>query len=695
MADTHYPKDPKKRIDFWTGQLKLAEEFIRPYMKAGKEIVKLYNNQTVNLREKTLDTFQGAGVPRVKGSIVFAWVDQSVANMHEEQIQFSISPKSQASVPGAPLVQKAINETYNDAGQEEEDDQMALDAHLLPYAVKKIGWHGEIEERAGLFVGDTSSIIIDDPDQENMALAEGQSTKVTAKQNHARHKETHEQFKDELLGELNLPEVVEAIDEHIAHHNEVEKLTSLPETSTNVKWETPFGSRIAPDDFLMDAFSMMGGSDARWQAFRIRQPVAWWKRQELFDNTSDLKPNSQLSIEDENRFKKNRSAEFEDFGMLEGWEIWAKNFPVEKGRTADLLVVFAQGQDKIQRHDEEWPYDHITEYPSSILRFQKNVKTWINKPTLSLAGAGSMQQLIGEFFDSMLYTIRKQKNVWIYDTTVFTKEMIQDITQAPDGSIFGVEGLSDSSGIVTLPFHAVPEEKAQYMSLLRNFFDDTAGTPQPIRSATPETATEVSIIEKRNSARENKRKVLFHRMQVDTARKFWQLYQQFQPATQYLVDPRLDKWLSVDDAIASGEYRFRIKVVPTASSRAVNRKNYSDLLNQAAGLVGLYLQLKLQPPDINEIFEDLLRHGYDISDPERILPGSKGDFRKQIELVLQDPEKLGLTVQALTALGGGGNQGVLGASPGPLDSQMFSQSPTTALRQESEANNLSGGANGR
>ena len=41
MADTHYPKDPKKRIDFWTGQLKLAEEFIRPYMKAGKEIVKL------------------------------------------------------------------------------------------------------------------------------------------------------------------------------------------------------------------------------------------------------------------------------------------------------------------------------------------------------------------------------------------------------------------------------------------------------------------------------------------------------------------------------------------------------------------------------------------------------------------------------------------------------------------------------
>jgi len=695
MADAHYPTDPKKRIDFWTGQLRLSEEFIRPYMEAGREIVKLYNNMSVNLREKTLDTLSGASVPRVKGSIVFAWVDQSVANMHEQQIQFNISPKSQASVPGAPLVQKVINEIYNESEQEEEDEQMSLDAHLLPYAVKKIGWHGDIEERAEIFAGDASGMVIDDPDKENIVLAEGTYTRVTATQNHRRHKESHELFKDQLLGDLGLPEAVDAIDEHIAHHDEVEKLTALPETSTSVKWETPFGSRVAADDFLMDAFSMMGGSDARWQAFRIRQPVAWWKRQELFDNTSDLKPNKQLSITDRKRFKKHQSAEFEDFAMLEGWEIWAKNFPVANGKVADLLVVFAEGQEKIQRHDEEWPYEHITGYPSSILRFQRNVKTWINKPTLALAGAGSIQQLIGEFFDSMLYTIRKQKNIWIYDTTVFTKEMIQDITQAPDGSIFGVEGIADSRGIIALPFHAVPEEKAQYMSLLRNFFDDTAGTPQPIRNASPETATEVSIIEKRNSARENKRKVLFHRMQVDTARKFWQLYQQFQPDTKYLVDPRLGQWLSVDDTVASGEYRFKISVAPKATSQAVERKNLSDLLNQAAGLIGLYLQLKLPPPNINKIFEMLLRRGYDISDPETILPASEGDFQQQMEAVLKDPERLALTVQALAALGGGGSQGLLGASPGPIDSQMFSASPATALRQESEAENLSGGANGR
>lgn len=683
----HYPKDDEGKIAFWESQLSLAEDHQRPYMEAGARVVKLYNNMATTLREKDLDVWGTDNNQRVKGSIVFAWVDQSVANMVEPHTSFNISPKTSVSTNGSPVVQTAINYWYNETDQDNEDYKMCLDAHLLPYAVKKLGWNAVLDAQNEIYFSNVSDIVENDVDTENMILLGGDPTRPTIHQDHEAHIDGHLV----LLETPSLPEDVEDLArDHIKMHEELQRLGTQPEVSTTVQWEAPFGTRWQPDDYLQDPLATNGFKDARWIAFRIRQPLHWWMAQENFKNTSELEPNSFLRKTHESPLQKENS--FDDFAMVEGWEIWARNFPVGKGESRDILMVIVPGYKKIVREDFEWPYENIEDYPAALLQFQENIKTWLNMPTLTMAGADNIQSLVNEFFDSMLYTIRKQKNIWLYDKNLFSEDEITNILNAPDGSVFGVDGLDDTRGVLPLPFHEVPGDKQQMMSLIQNYFDRTAGTPQPIRSSSPETATEASIIERRNTAREEARRFKFLKMKEETARKFWQLHQQFQPEREFLIDPRTSSWGQVDTEVAKGEYQFRIDVSNRAASQAVERKNWLDLYNLLVGTIPSFMKLGMPPPNVLKVLEMLLRRGYDIQDPEQFIPVSPEGFTAAMEKLAKDPTQLQFAMQAFEKLGGGGAFGPMGDSPGPADPQSFAASPSAPQRQAQTAQNSTGQA---
>lgn len=702
MALEHYPSDDKKRLAFWHSELKKAHDFMEPYMKAGARMARMYNNMSTTEREDDLEWSShndNENNMRVKASLVFAWVDQSVANMLERNPIFNVSPGNSVATEGAPVVQEAINYWYEESGQFAQDRHLALDAHLLPFGVKKLGWNAVIDQQSDVYFGDISDTVIDDVDEENQALFEGNITRPTIHQDHVGHKDGHR----ELLESPGLDgETVQIIEDHIRHHEELENMDQ-PVIDTTVKWESPFGTRWQADDFLMDPYATEGLTDARWIAFRIRQPLHWWKSNPNFENTSDLKPNATLSVDGKKTgsrgfsfsdLGKNRDQgdTFQDFAMVEGWEIWARDFPINSKEARNVLITYAEGQDKIQQHDEEWPYDNIEDYPAALLKFTTNTKTWINKPILTLAGADNIQTLMNEFLDSMLYTLRKTKNIWIYDQNVFTKDELQSLLDAPDGSVFGVDNLNQFQGgtgpIIAMPFQQVPQDKEQFLNMIQNFLDRTAGTPQPSRNITAETATESQIIEKRNNAREGARANLFQGMQIETARKFWQLHQQFRPERQFLIDPRADRWVAVSEEVAKGEYNFRIDVAPRQASMAVERKNLLDLFNLLVGTIPAFLNLKLPPPNIAKALELLLRRGYDIQDPETLVPAAQSEVTKALESLQGDPEALRKAAEAFSTLKGGGDAGPAGDSPGPANPQQFGQGANAPARQAGEAERL-------
>ena len=699
MAEQHYPSDEKKRLEFWRSELKGALEFVEPYMKAGRRMVRLYNNMATTEREDDLDWNSHNDTEnnmRVKASLVFAWVDQSVANMLERNPIFSVGPGNAIATEGAPIVQEAINYWYEESHQFSQDRHMALDAHLLPYSVKKIGWSAVIERQKDVYFGDISDIVIDDADEENQAMFEGTVTRPTVNQPHDEHIEGHQEFRDTPGLDS---ETMELVDNHISHHEELKNLDA-PVVDTTVKWEAPFGTRWAADDFLMDPYATEGLTDARWIAFRIRQPLHWWKNNPNYENMQDLKPSSRLSVDGKSSKgfnyrdvqQRGQGSVFEDFAMIEGWEIWAKDFPINSTEKRNMLITIPEGYDNIVQHDEEWPYDNIEDYPATLLKFTTNAKTWINKPVLTLAGADNIQTLMNEFLDSMLYTLRKTKNIWIYDQNVFDKDEIQAVLDAPDGSVFGVDNLNQFAGggspIIALPFQQVPNDKEQFLGMIQNMLDRTAGTPQPSRHITAETATESSIIEKRNNAREAARANLFQAMQIETARKFWQLHQQFRPDRQFLIDPRTDTWISVNEDIAKGEYNFRIDVAPRQASMAVERKNLLDLFNLLVGTIPAFLNLQLPPPNIARALELLLRRGYDIQDPESLVPAADSEVQKALETLKDDPVALQKAIMAFSDLSGGGNFGPTGQGPGPANPQQFGQGANAPARQAGEAERL-------
>jgi hypothetical protein len=184
--------------------------------------------------------------------------------------------------------------------------------------------------------------------------------------------------------------------------------------------------------------------------------------------------------------------------------------------------------------------------------------------------------------------------------------------------------MSNSAGpaVQTLDLGRIHGEKGELLSLMQTLFDRSAGTPQPVAMPV-ESATEASIIERRTTAREARRGNLLAEFQVKTARKFWQLTTQFRPERLFLIHPMAQDWVAVDADTATGEYRFQISVSSQATSVALERKNWSDLLNLFSGLAGLFQQLygPESMPNLQALAERLLVRGFNELAPEEILPG--------------------------------------------------------------------------
>ena len=661
-----YPTDDEGQIAFWMSLLKHAEKKIEPYWKVGDNLIRIYNNMASNSREKEAeDSVEGKeGISRIKAGLVFAWIDQSKADILDRNPVFTVTPTNRFSVNGAPVVQGISNHWYVETQQFHHDDRCLLDAFLMPYAVKKLGWKARLQEK-DISICDLSEYVEDDPAQENLIMAGGVVLKVTPEQDHDDHIEAHtsalqdptipDEFKDNIIK----PQ----ISDHKWYLENAE-----PDINTTIQYEAPFGVRWNPKDFLLDGFAEDGQRDALWVAFRWRKRLYEVKGNRRYNNTEDLKPSAKM---DENAVTDDFDRlGFDDYGICEGWEIWARNFPVSSRRRSDLLIVLATGHDKVLLHEEGWPYEYIEDFPSEILNFQTGVDTWYNKPAISLSGGDNIQSLTNEFLDSMLSTIRKQKNVFFYDKETFQEEDWDRILDLPDGSSFPVEGLKDMVGhpIIALPFQQVPAEKTQMLGLLQSLFDRAMGTPQPLVSATGETATEVNIREKRITSREDRRANLFKQFQVNTARKFWQLHQQFLPDKQFLIDPRAGLYATADEEIAKGEYRFRIDVSSRAVAEAVEAKKYLDLLNLLVGITPTLMQLGYGAPNFMEIIQRLLVRGYNIQDPESILPAIGQD--PAVAQALADPNSRQLIIESLGKLKGGGDM-ITGQGPGPVNPQQF------------------------
>jgi hypothetical protein len=285
--------------------------------------------------------------------------------------------------------------------------------------------------------------------------------------------------------------------------------------------------------------------------------------------------------------------------------------------------------------------------------------------------------------------MRKEKTIIQYDPDIYTEEVVHDILGMPDMSTVAVPGLSRDAGAALRPveFKFSQENRAMMMGMIRNLFDSAAGTPQPVRSNSPETATEASIIDRRNTAREDARGMLFKKFQINTAKKFWQLHQQFQPERGYRIDPRVGLWQEVNEDIAKGEYRFSIDVSSRAVAKSVERKALMDMYNLLVGSVQTFMMLKVPPPNIVKALELVLVRGFDITDPESLLPAmADQQYRDTVEGITNDPMQRQEAMQGMQS--GGGAMGANG--PGPINPQAFAASPASGARQMSEASRLAG-----
>ena len=679
-----YPDDEPGRIAFWKRQIEYAKNFFEPYFRVGDQLTNLYNNRATTDRERWADSLFPSSEGRIKANLIFAWTDQSIANMTDRNPLFNITPKNRFATDGAPVVKAVSNYWYQETGQLKQDRRCLLDAHLQPFAIKKVGWTTEFKDD-GLSLASTSDIVQDDPYAENELIAQGNPTRVTQHQEHDDHIKAHRELLKEIGEDSPIAQGI--LIPHIQRHEQGLGLGTYPDVHSSIKYDAPFGIRWKPRDFLCDPDSMDDVEDARWIAFRVRAPLYTVKADPNFINTEELqnanlpeRPISAPAID-------GSPLAFDDFGMVEYWEIWARDFPVEKGKRKNLLICLVEGYEHLIRDDERWPYENIETYPVVLMNFQTDVNAWINLPTLALAGGNNIQRLMNEFMDSMLSVVRKQKNVFLYDPAYFSREDIQNILNQPDGSVYPVSDLvsAGDNAIVALPFQHISEEKGQLLSLIQQMFDRTAGTPQPIRNPGDETATEVAVNDRKNTSREDMRGNLFKEFQVKTVEMFWMLHTEFRPSMEFLIDVRAGQWSNVNESVAKGQYRFRVEISSRAQSKAVERNDLLQLFNLCVGVTPTFISLQIPPPNLQEILRLVLERGFDIMDVETILPGAQTD----LAAMLEDPEQRMLVMQSLSMLRGGGDS-VAGQGPGPIDAQQFARNPTTAAKQEGEAQRLEG-----
>lgn len=614
-----YPKKEETQILWWERRLEHAKKVVGPHFKACETLLKQYDNEAASIRESSQSSKGDwdSHTRRVKANIIFGWVDQNMADMFDHQPVFKATPKNPPAAGGEAAVTRINNHYYRSTEQLHHDERVGLDAFLLPYGVSKIGWTADMDLQFEDWVEPFEDFQLDNPADEIGFILDGMRPRVTDEQDHASYIEFYTRFLQDPQGEV-LPEQLERLEDYIRIRSKLLERPD-PDNSTTVNYESPFGLRWEPDRFLVDPLAQDGLHDARWIAFGWSLPVEEVRAHPNYENTKGLEPSGRVAGAPPTDDK----LDGDDFGLVNGWEIWARNQPMGRGKFEDHLLVVAEGHKKWLRKDTEWPYERIDNFPAEILSFQASPKSWYNKPTLLLSGADTTQALVNEILDSYLYVIRKQKNIWLYDPGLISEDDISDILQAPDMTSHPIPGLAEAKNraVVPLEFAAVPPEKGDLMSMVQGMFDRSAGTPQPQQMPSLDTATQADIFERRNTSRENRRARLVARFQLNKQRKYWLLITQYRPDEAEIIAPGITEWMDIDAAAAKGEFNFILDISSHTTAVAMERKNLLDLLNLFAGLTPVFQQVyNGQSPDLAQLGKRLLERGYDEQVPEEILP---------------------------------------------------------------------------
>jgi len=655
-----FPSSQKDRIAFFQRHIDYAAKMAKPAFDAADRLIDQFENEAATDREADAQSRHNEElVSRTRANLIFGWIDQSIANLLDRHPHFTVNPLSPESAEGAPVVSAVSNYWYKETGQLRQDERILLDAFLTPYGVKKLGWTTDLEQRVHEFVEEPGVYFGDDVESDLLSLIGGQATAVRQEQNHDMHIEIKSQFMAAPDADMD-PEIQRIIDENIkAHRRMMDR--AQPDTHTSIHWESPFGQRWPPDMFFMDPTAQDGLLDAKWIAFKSRKTVDDVRANPNYSNTNDLEPT--VTQEDAPPKDPSLTDMENDFGLVDVYEVWARDFAVSRNRRRNVLFVFAEGHDKVLRFEEEWPYDSIEDYPCEVLSFQSSPKSWFTKPSLCMAGGDNIQALTNEALDAELNVTRKMKNMLIYDSELFENEDIEGMRTAPDMTAFGVKGLARSEGraIQAIEFGRIPAERGQFINQLQSLFDRAAGTPQPVGKG-HDTATESSIADRRTTAREQRRGNLLAEFQISCARKFWQLTTQFQPDRLFLIHPAAMEWSGVTPEISMGEYNFNIDISSQAQAQALERKQWADVLNLMAGLAPVFQQLygPQSVPNLQAVARRLLVRGYNEQNPEEILPG----LAQQADQETLDPAMQGMINQLTAGAGGEGGPGGGGPAGG-------------------------------
>lgn len=656
-----YPLRTPEKVQFWSSRIDYTIRKLRPLFQACEVLTNQYYNEPSTEREASGGSRIGEEehIRRTKCNIIYGYIDQSLSNMLDRAPVFQCFPETVEAAqrtdpadPNSPTfatgTSKIVNYRYRETNQLRVDERVALSSFLFPYGVAKIGYTHDMDRKMQelLQPAVSTELEFEDPNEENLFLSIGQPTRVSDEQDHRWHIETHTTLlQGGILGMTG--EQADTVEQTVVEHVKLHKRffdRSDPAANTNIQRESPFAVWWPSDMFLTDLLSMEGPQDARWIAFGWELPFEEVQGSADYENTSDLKPSRWNDAPD-----RQPGVENDAFDMVQGWEVWAKNFPIGRGKFRDLLLTVAEGHDKFLRYEEEWPYDRIDDYPCETLSFTSGLRRWFHKPPVLQGGGDTVQALVNEVLDANLSTIRKQKNVWLVDpASGITTEILQKVLDAPDGSAIQVPGLMDAKGtaVLPLPFHQIPPEKGEMISVLQTMFDRALGTPQPIRMPSTDTATEASIVEKRNTSRENRKAGLLAEFQVRKARKMWQLDAQFQSPRLFLVDKHSAQFLQITAEMAKGEYLFTMDITSQSTALAVERSQWMDLLNLFAGLTPVMIQTFGMPPNLPELARRLLVRGFNERVVEEILPMLETAAQKMAAAPLFGPDGQPLAPQA-------------------------------------------------
>lgn len=617
-----YPSKRELQWEWWMRRIRQARAYYRPWFEGAKPLIKLYNMDAADQREKTAELLGPMAAPRIKANIVFGWVDQHIANLAAHNPTFRVSPTNQQGLGSERAVARINNYYYNELSQLRQDKRVLLDAMLAPWGVKKLGFEADIDLRIDEQLS-SGEHVFTDPEQEALFLSSRMETFVDPESDHQLFIEHHVQFLQRPDAPTD-PEAIRLLQANIQKRQGYLDRGSTPGRHADVRRESVWAKRWRPDQFLVDTVTDDGIYDASWVGFG-------WERQwddvisdGSLENLADLQPSGDRL---EGALDHSEKFEVDDFSLVRGYEIWARNFPVKPGVRRDLYIQLAEGNEgKFLRYEQEWPYQRIEDYPCEMLHFNSAFDTWFNKPPLQLAGFDSVQRLTNELLDAVLYEVRKSKPIIIYDPGVIDEPTLSEILMAPGMTLHPIPGLKDMGGnaVQVVEFKGDPSDKTSLANLIMSLGDRAAGMPQPVALPKTDTATEANIQDRRNTAREDERGFLFSQYQVRSQRKWWQLLTEFKPDRMFLVDPHnADETLrfaSISEEMAAGEFDFDMDVTSANVNLALERKNWGDLFNQLSGAAAIFQELYGQPPRLDLLAEKIMVMGFGIQNPEHYMP---------------------------------------------------------------------------